>query len=363
MKVILWTLFLLHLIPALVLAGEISGHILDLNQQPVSGATVVLCDQVTGIPVSTNTCTPFTVAKSFPPVLATALTDEQGRFKFHGISNGTYRLVSQSWKDTPKALDLFAVNGRGLTLHGVAGPILVPSPQALSVSIRPLGTASIILDEHFGNDGSLLVISPMPLTADPVLGFASWQGPFLQQAIGLNRMPGGYTRVDGLPEDRIHLSVFANDNNGGIGEGVVEAKAGRIMIAKSFPIVCRWSNGRHTPPAYLEGTFEEMKDIIEKLKKKRTLVPFLKRLLAKEGVKVRRTKKKESLLAPYYEHLQIPVTLPSGARAPFRDVLAAVQYLGLQKSLEPRKVAVSKPGAFTNVAPLPPRVTSMTKGK
>jgi hypothetical protein len=354
MKFSLRTLFLLLMIPTLVLAGEISGQLIDLNQQPVSGSTVFLCDQATGIPVDTHTGRPFTEAKRFPPVLTTAVTDNQGQFKFHGISNGTYRLVSQSWKDTPKARDPFAVNGRDLMLHGVVDSVQVPSPQALDVTIRPLGTASIILDEHFPNDGSLLVISPMPLSADPVLGFASWQGPFLQQAIGMNRMPGGYTRVDGLPEGRIHLSVFANDNNGGIGDGVVEAKAGRIMIAKSFPIVCRWSNGRHDPPLYLMGTYREMKGIISNLKKKQTLLPFLKRLLAKEGVKVRRTQKKESPIAPYLEHLQVPVTLPSGARAPFGDVLAAVQYLGLQKSLEPRKIAVSKPGPSTNAAPLPP---------
>lgn len=354
MKSFLRMLLLLLWIPTLAAAGEIGGRLLDATQQPVVGATVFLCDQATGIPVDTHTGRPFIEAKHFPPVLASALTDEQGLFKFHDLSNGTYRLVSQSWKDTPKARDLFAVNGRDLVLHGVKHSVRIPSPQALDVTIRPLGTASVILDEHFPNDGSLLVISPMPLTADPVLGFASWQGPFLQQAIGANRMPSGYTRVDGLPEGRIHLSAFANDNNGGIGEGVIEAKAGRILIAKSFPIVCRWSNGRHDPPLYLMGTTDEMKEIISNLKKKPMLFPLLKRLLAKEGVKVRRAQKKESPLAPYFEHLQVPVTLPSGARVPFKDVLASVQYLGLQKSMEPHKVAASKPGPSTNAAPLPP---------
>jgi len=356
-------LSLLLLIPVLAAAGEISGQILDLNQQPVAGATVFLCDQATGIPVDTHTCAPFTTAKLFPPVLASALTDEQGQFKFHGLSNGTYRLVSQSWKETPVARDLFAVNGRDLVLHGVADSVRVPSPQALDVTLRPLGSASIILDEHFPNNDSLLLISPMPLTADPVLGFASWQGPFLQQAIGATRMPGGYTRIDGLPEDRIHLSVFASDNNGGLGEGWVEAKAEQIMIASSFPIVCGGSNGRHDPPLYLIGTYSEMKDIISKLKKKQTLLPFLKRLLAKEGVRVRRAKKTGSPLTPYLKHLQVPVTLPSGAWVPFKDVLAAVQYLGLQKSLELRKVAVSKPGPSTHAAPLPPAAAPSTMGK
>jgi protocatechuate 3,4-dioxygenase beta subunit len=94
MKFSLRTLFLLLMIPTLVLAGEISGQLIDLNQQPVSGSTVFLCDQATGIPVDTHTGRPFTEAKRFPPVLTTAVTDNQGQFKFHGISNGTYRLVS-----------------------------------------------------------------------------------------------------------------------------------------------------------------------------------------------------------------------------------------------------------------------------
>ena len=358
MKVFLRSLLLLLMMPTLILAGEINGRILDSSQQPVSGATVILCEQASGIPVTVGTYRPLTEyapVSNQPPQFVTALTDESGIFKFHGISNGIYRLVSQSWKETPKSRDLFAVNGRDLTLHGVADAVQVPSPQALSVILRPLGNASVILDEHFPNDDALLVLSPMPLTADPVLGFASWQGPFLQQAIGVNRMPGGYTRVDGLPEDRIHLSVFANDNNGGIGEGMVETQAGQITVADSFPIVCGWSNGRHDPPLYLMGTTEEMKGIIAKLKKQQTLLPFLKRLLAKQGIKVRRAKKKESPLVPYLDHLQVAVTLPSGARAPFKDVLASVQYLGLQKSLESRKVAVRKQAPSTNAAPLPPK--------
>ena len=360
MKVFLRSLLLLLMMPTLILAGEINGRILDSSQQPVSGATVILCEQASGIPVTVGTYRPLTEyapVSNQPPQFVTALTDESGIFKFHGISNGIYRLVSQSWKETPKSRDLFAVNGRDLTLHGVADAVQVPSPQALSVILRPLGNASVILDEHFPNDDALLVLSPMPLTADPVLGFASWQGPFLQQAIGANRMPHGFTFIHGLPADRIHLSIFSNDNNGGIGEGGIHTRAGETVIADYIPIVCRWSNGRHDPPFELMGTTEEMKDVIKNLKKKKSLLPFLKRLLAKEGVKVRRAKKKESPLAPYLEHLQVAVTLPSGARAPFKDVLAAVQYLGLQKSMELSKVAVSKPGPSTNTAPLPPAVS------
>jgi len=352
MKNFLRTLFLYLALPSLASAGEIGGRVLDSNQKPVVGASIMLCDQATGIPIDSDTLKPFQKGTNAFPHLSTALTDEQGRFRFHQVTNGTYRLVAQSWRKTPSVRNLFAVNGKEIHLRGVADSILVPSPQALSVTIRPLGTASVTLKEHFSNNGGFLVISTKPLAADPILGFVSWQGPFLQHAIGANRMPGGLTYIHGLPEDRIHLSVFANDNNGGIGEGVIEAKAGEMVVAEYIPIICGWSNGRHDPPFELQATFEEMKGIVGKLKKKQTILPFLKRLLAKEGVKVRRNRK--APLRPYLDHLQVAVTLPSGARVLFGDVLAAIQYIGLQKSLEPRKVQANKLGASRRTPSLPP---------
>ncbi len=353
MKIFLQILLLCIALPSLASAGEIGGQVVDSQQKPVAGASIMLCDQATGIPIASETFRPFERSTNISPRLTTALTDEQGRFRFHDVSNGTYRLVSQSWRETPSVQDLFAVNGKEIYLRGVANTVRVPSPQALSVLIKPLGTASVTLKEHFPNNDGFLVISTKPLSVDPILGFASWQGPFLQHAIGANRMPGGITYIHGLPEDRIHLSVFANDNNGGVGAGAVEAKAGETVVAEYIPIVCGWSNGRHDPPFELQGTFEEIKGIVEKLKKKQTLLPFLKRLLAKEGVKVRRNKK--APLAPYLDHLQVAVTLPSGARVPFKDVLAAAQYIGLQRSVAPRKVKASRPGPSTNAAPLPPK--------
>jgi len=334
MKNFLRTLYLCLTLPSLASAGEISGQVVDSQENPVGGASIMLCEQATGIPIDSETLKPFRKGANPSPRFVTAITDEQGRFRFHAVTNGTYRLVSQSWRETPSVQNLFAVNGKEIHLRGVAESIHVPSPQALSILIRPLGTASVTLKEAFPNDGGFLVISTMPLAADPILGFVSWQGPFLQHAIGANRMPGGITYIHGLPEDRIHLSVFANDNNGGIGEGIVEAKAGETVIAEYIPIVCSWSNGRHTPPFELQGTFEEMKDIIGKLKKKQTILPFLKKLLAKEDIKVRRNRK--APLLPYLDHLQVAVTLPSGARVPFGDVLAAIQYIGLQRVVEAR---------------------------
>jgi len=352
MKISLRILLLCITLPSLASAGEIGGWVLDSQQKPVVGASIMLCDQATGIPIDSETFKPFQKGTNASPHLATAITDEEGRFRFHQVTNGIYRLIAQSWRKAPSIQDLFAVNGKEIHLRGAAESIRVPSPQALSVLIKPLGTASVTLKENFPNNGGFLVISTKPLSADPILGFASWQGPFLQHAIGANRMPGGLTYIHGLPQDRIHLSVFSNDNNGGIGAGAVEAKAGETVVAEYIPIVCGWSNGRHNPPFELLGTFEEMKGIVEKLKKKQTILPFLKRLLAKEGIKVRRNRKKP--LAPYLDHLQVAVTLPSGARVPFGDVLAAAQYIGLQKSLEPRKVQANKLGASTRTPSLPP---------
>jgi len=341
MKWALHILSTLLLAPSVaVTAGEIGGQVVDSLQSPVSGATVLLCDQATGIPIDSDTLKPFQRGTNLPPHLATAVTDERGRFRFHSVSNGLYRLVSQSWTGTPSVRDIFEVHGKEIHLRGAVNSVRVPSPQALDLLIQPPGTASASLNEHFGNDDSLLVISPMPLSTDPILGFTSWQGPFLQHAIGINRMPGGVTYIHGLPEGRIHLSIFSNDNNGGIGEGMIEARAGETVVSEYIPIVCSWSNGRHDPPPPLQATFREMKGIMGNLKPKQTILPFLKKLLAKENIKVRQNRK--APFTPYLQYLTVAVTLPSGARVPFRDVLASLQYLGLQRSLEARKIATTK---------------------
>ena len=336
----------LLLFTSFVHAGEISGIILDPDQKPVSGATVVLCDHDTGIPVSKQTYKPCTEPRMYmaPNSLVTVVTDTVGQFIFKDIPKGKYRLITQSWEAKPSVQNIFDRNSKEIILHGVAGEISVPSKEATNIKIVPQGTGVATLDEEFPNDDSLLLVSTKPLSADPILGFVSWRGPFLQNLIGANRMLSGFTKIRGLPNGTIHLSVFANDNNGGIGAGSVEAKSNESVKADYIPIVCSWSNGRHTPPKELEKIFEEVEKIY--LQEKKYLVPFFSRLLAKKGITVKMPPEgTRNILSVYYPHLQEVVTLPSGCQVPFADVLASAQYIGLQSRIEKRKKTSNKPDA------------------
>ena len=316
-------------------AAEISGTVIDSEQKPVAKATVVLCDHETGIPVNRKAYKPFTTKLDLKDI-ATTVTDSDGRFAFQDIPDGQYRLIAQSWKDTPAVQDIFEKNGTEIILHGVTDKLSVPGKEATNIKIAPLGTAVVTLDEDFPNDANILVISAKPLSADPILWFASWQGPFLQHLIGGNRMLHGITTVNGLPEGTLYFSIFANDNNGGIGAAAIETKAGETVKADYIPIVCGWSNGQHTPSKELEPVFAEVKEVYQR--DKRLLLHFMNQLLEKKGITVKRQLEgAPSLLFVYRPHLQEIVTLPSGRKVRFADLLASVEYIDLQRRMEQRK--------------------------
>ena len=333
MKYLLATL-LTALVTSIVHAGEISGTVLGHDKKPISGATVVLCDQSTGAPISSQSLEPCAGFRMYmtPNGFALAITDENGSFSFKDVPRGQYRLIAQSWQDKPSVQNIFDTNGKEITLHGIATEISVPSKD---VEIVPMGTASVTIDEKFPNDGGLLVISTQPLSADPVLGLVSWQGSFLQNMIGANRMLSGFTKINGLPEGTIHLSVFSIDNTGGCGAGCVEVNSGETVHAEYIPIVCSWSNGRHTPPKELEETFSEIKTI--SAKEKHYIIPFLDQLLNQKGIPVEKDEKVRNPMSAYYPHLNQTVSLPSGREVKFADVLASIQYIQLQRIVERRK--------------------------
>lgn len=325
----------LSLSGALAHAGAIRGVVVGSDERPVGRATVVLCDQQTGIPVARDTHKPFTEKRPDFQNLATTLTDAQGAFSFEDVPDGLYRLVAQRWPSKPSVQNVFEVNGEEIVLCGVADDIIVPSEAAQQVRLKPSGEASLTLDEEFPNNDSLLLISTQAPAADPVLAFYCWQGPFIQHLIGGNRMPKGVTTVRGLPPGRVYLSVFANDNNGGVGAAPVDVKAGQIVLAAYIPIVCGWSNGRHDPPKELEQTFAEVKQIAQQGQDE---VPaFLERLLAEKGAVLKPSEGSRNPWSPYTQHLNVVVTLPSGRQVRFADVLASVGYLQLQRSVEMRK--------------------------
>ncbi|MHC4402993.1 MAG: hypothetical protein ACYTG0_25305, partial [Planctomycetota bacterium] len=190
--------------------GRIAGRVVGADGAAVAGACVVVCDRHSGVPLGRETLRPFT--EGFPKGaettdLAFAVTDDEGRFSLEGLAAGRYRLVGQSWREVAAVEGLLEVNGKVIDLHGVADDVQVPSKAAESVVLRPLGTGVLRIDEDSGNNETLLLVSTAPPRADPILGFAGWGGPFVQNMIGGNRMPYGETTLHGLPEGKVYLAV------------------------------------------------------------------------------------------------------------------------------------------------------------
>ena len=315
-------------------AGTVSGVVVDSTGEPVGQVSVVLCDQETGIPVSSETFWPF-IPQGPNVTLATTVTDAQGAFAFVDVPEGIYRVIAQRWVGKEAVEQIFEVNGEEIVLHGVADNLVVPSEEAKTVLLKPLGTAVVSLDEEFPNNAGLLVISTKPLTTDPVLAFASWKGPFLQNLIGGNRMPKGVTRIHGLPAGRVYLSIFAMDNNGGIGAAHVDLEPGQTVRADYIPIVCGWSNGRHDPPEELAETFTEIKAIAAEGQE--AVLALLDDLHAQLGITAEQREGARDPTMLYGPYFQQEVTLPSARVVPFKDVLASLAYLQLQKNVERRR--------------------------
>ncbi len=244
-------------------AGRVAGRVLDAEGRPVVGATVILCDGESGIPVGRNDYRPFNEKGPDPDGVVTCLTDAEGRFAFEGISRrATYRVFAQSWPDAVepagKPID---VHGEIVALHGAAAEIDPHTAAAGRVELRPLGDATLTIDQKFGNDETLLLISRSPQIADPILGFHAWGPAHLTGLIGYNRMPKGRTTIRGLPAGPVYLSVFSADNNPGFGHLEVDA-ARRTAAGETAPvaasIVAGWSDARHTPPDRLAPLCKEI---------------------------------------------------------------------------------------------------------
>src|ERR1041385_1487699 len=152
---------------------------------------VILCDQRTGIPISAETRRPFleSTNRSFPPPLLTTNSGPRGQFAFDHLPAGDYRVVAQKWTGPFKGV--FEVHGTVIQLFGTADNLHVPSPEAEQVTLRPPGDAVLVFDQQVGNEGTFLMLSTRPPIADPILGWHSLGGDFLNHIIGVNVMPYG----------------------------------------------------------------------------------------------------------------------------------------------------------------------------
>jgi C-terminal processing protease CtpA/Prc len=147
-----------------------------------------------------------------------------------------------------------------------------------------------------------------------------------------NRMPLGKTTLHGLPEGRVHLAAFANDNNPGFGGVSCELKPHQTVYV-SIPLIASWSNGHKDPPEHLEDLVSRMLetpqgDVVELLREQNPEVA--EALAAARG----RSFDPWSRLIPILER---KVRLDQEQPILLKDLLAAEGYAQLLKHAEARR--------------------------
>ena len=325
--------------------GTLTGHVLGARRQPVARATVVLCDQASGIPLDIAIFRPFTESYLAPtqpsgrrknrsePVLHLD-TDNKGRFRLEHVPPGVYRLIAQSWLDAERIEQLLERNGKRIELHGVAERVSIAAGQTTDVTLRPLGQGVLKIDQDLPNDETLLVLSTAPTRADPILGFAGWSGPFMQNMLGGNRMPAGETTVFGLPEGTIHLAMFAADSVPGWTVGSVEIRSDVPATIERIPFVCSWSNGRHEPPEELRPLVEELKALEETGNAPEPNHPLLQMQRLLEDEHPEGPHAHERWLSRHLDHR---FKRPSGGEVLLKDLAAASRYIRLPRTVAKKK--------------------------
>lgn len=313
--------------------GRVTGRVVDGAGEGVGGAFVFICEQKSGVPLSPNTLKPFTRQFHQPDELELcyAVTDDGGAFSFDKIPAGTYRFVSQSWKDAKDIKGALEVNGKEIQLHGVANNVRIAPTLSPTIELRPVGTGILKIDADLPNSETLLVVSTFATQADPILGFAGWAGGFMQHMIGGNRMPYGETTITGLPEGDVYFAMFAADNSPGFIDGQVHIKANETTEPGRIQFVAGWSDGRHNPPEELRPVFEEIKPLV--LSKDQ----FLLNLFKEYGLMdIAPEKRMWGFMEAVIPNLKKEIELPSGRVATFGEIVAAWKYVELQQMLERR---------------------------
>lgn len=252
--------------------GVIAGKLVDSRgKQILTGhAAVFVCSAESGRPFKRETFQVLgTEGVQIQGLadLAHAVTDAKGNFELAGVPAGKYRLVAQSWQGqagVPDREDPSEV----VSLHGVCEDVEVNADEKASVTILPLGTATMTLINDPEEEHAFLVLSTGAMRGDPVLPFPFWGERFARHAIGITLMETHQVTFHGLPDREIHAGLFNYDNNPGVGGAsfsVVDGETARI------PIYATWSNGKYAPPAgllplvqHLEKTGTDVEELLKK---------------------------------------------------------------------------------------------------
>jgi hypothetical protein len=319
----------LVLVPFLLAAApahRIAGRVLSAREKAVPDATVILFDAKSGLPLSPTSETPWLNERKtgkMPPFF-TATTSVLGEFEITGVRPGRYRLIAQSWRADRPVSGILEVNGEELTLDGVVEDVVVPSPAAERVEIRPAGAASLSIQIIMPNNETLLLMSRKP-ALDPALPIVNWKGPFLQNLLAGNRMPKGKSVVHGLPAGDVHLSLlfFGRTAKAGACHAVLEE--GRTLELTDDDV--DWSSPlakhHHTPPQRLMPLYDAMRrpEFMEVVRQE------LKRFAPPPG----KSGFERDIATLWSLDLEQRVTLPGGFEPTLADVLTCVSYQRIEQ--------------------------------
>ncbi len=325
--------------------GAIAGRVLDADGEGVAESLVVVFDSESGLPADAETFSPLT--ESNPLRVAAAVCDADGAFRLEGVKQGTYRLVAQSWPDGRKSVKSpFDVNGQRVRLDGIAESVRVPSAEATTIELQPLGTATleITTDPQAPNNETLLVVSSAPLAADPILALSGWSGPFMPNLLAGNRMPLGARRSMACRRARCTwrrcpsitipaLAAPAPTWLGGRNDRGLPCRSwrpGATAITLRRSVSSRWSTevGQMDAADLQRMIFEQHPDM------ENTMRDFEGGILSRLAA-----------MAPYLDR---EVELAPGRRLPLKDVAEAQGYVRLARAVKER---ANRPAA----APRPPR--------
>lgn len=297
----------------------IAGKVVDAMGAPIENAVVVLCDDESGIPLNAGTQGPFTDSLEQNTEILFRVTGSDGAFQFEGMRNGKYKLVAQSWPEATEPItEIMRMNGPTLRICGYMRGVQAKDDRSRELMLRPLGTgrATITTAPAVPNDDAILLLSTKSPIGDPILAFWSWGPSFTLGCIGASAMKHGALTIEGLPEGKVHASVFANDNNPGFGAGslVVKGDAESTLVVN---LVAGWSDGFKTPTGNVAKAYESLGSVDEA----RAFVDTLESNLP-ESTQAKHFGDLLTLNGGYDKKVE----LPNGTECRIADALAAALY-------------------------------------
>lgn len=245
-------------IQATSFSAPVEGLVESLDGKPVAGATVLVQDARSGIPLGPK-------GKNFYMAgdILGAVTGPDGKFSID-VPEGSVNLLAQRWtgetipwKGSIGKFKIIPRYGETVELLGAAQNVMVTSGTTTSVRLTSPGNGTLSLIAKASNNDSFVLVSTNAARLDPVFGFARFDPQHVTGLVGVNRMPQGKTVFRNVPPGKLYVSAFANDNRPGFAGGEVEVQP-ETTGSVNLEWIARWSDARKTPPARLQPLFEKL---------------------------------------------------------------------------------------------------------